>query len=112
MEAIESRIDQLTPVEVNRLHRHHAIVLIDVREPKEFEQGHIPGAKLHPLSSFDPHKLPWDPTRRTVFCCGSGKRSLSAAQKCLEAGHTLASHLAGGMAAWKIAGLSVEPQTR
>ena len=32
--------------------------IVDVREPNEYQAGHVPGAINHPLSSFDPAKLP------------------------------------------------------
>jgi len=42
-----------------------------------------------------------------VFHCGSGKRSLSAAERRLAAGAPAAAHLGGGLMAWKAAGLPV-----
>jgi rhodanese-related sulfurtransferase len=42
-----------------------------------------------------------------VFHCGSGKRSLTAAERRLAAGQPHAAHMGGGLAAWKAAGLPV-----
>jgi rhodanese-related sulfurtransferase len=51
--------------------------------------------------------LPDDGPRRVVFHCGSGKRSLTAAERRLGAGQKHAAHMGGGIAAWKAAGLPV-----
>jgi rhodanese-related sulfurtransferase len=78
-------------------------VLVDVREPAEFEVEHIEGAKLFPLSTFDPNQLPKDVP--LIFNCGIGKRSAMAVARAQQAGYTHSDHLAGGLAAWKAAGL-------
>ena len=84
------------------------ILLIDVREPKETDEERIPGAVLAPLSQFDPVNLP-DPQGRTVvFTCGSGVRSTKAAEMAQAAGLAYDAHLAGGLKAWKAAGLPIE----
>jgi len=92
----------LSPAAVKALIDSGAVVLVDVREPAEFAAEHIEGAVLRPLSSFDPAALPQG---RLVFQCGIGKRSLSAIQRCTAAGVAHGQHMAGGLAAWKQAGL-------
>ena len=98
-------IETLEPAAVS--HLLGTILLIDVREPAEYASERIPGAFLYPLSTFDAAAIPLDASRRVVFHCGSGKRSLAAAEKCLAAGHRHAEHMGGGIAAWKAAGLPV-----
>jgi rhodanese-related sulfurtransferase len=100
-------IETLEPAEVSRLLRAGKILLIDVREPAEYASERIAGALLYPLSTFDAATLPEDGARRVVFHCGSGKRSLTAAEKRLAAGQPHAAHMGGGIAAWKAAGLPV-----
>jgi rhodanese-related sulfurtransferase len=78
------------------------VVLVDVREPVEYFADRIAGAVLFPLSAFDPYRLP---KAKIVFQCGSGKRSLTAIQLSAGAGLAHTSHLQGGLAAWKQAGL-------
>jgi rhodanese-related sulfurtransferase len=78
-------------------------VLIDVREPAEFDAEHIEGAKLFPLSTFDPNRLPKDVP--LIFNCGIGKRSAMAVARTQHSGYAHDTHLAGGLAAWKAAGL-------
>jgi rhodanese-related sulfurtransferase len=95
----------LDPVDVERDLRAHAIVLIDVREPHEYAAERIPGALLFPLSTFDPLALPSPSDRPLVFHCGGGRRSGLAIDKCRAAGLDGFTHVAGGLGAWKKAGL-------
>ena len=63
------------------------IRLVDVREPNEYADGHIPGAILNPLQSFDPDALPKpEEGKRVVLSCRSGKRSLVALERARDAG--------------------------
>ncbi len=100
-------IETMEPAEVARLLKSGKILLIDVREPSEYASERIAGALLYPLSTFDAATLPEDGPRRVVFHCGSGKRSLTAAERRLGAGQAHAAHMGGGIAAWKAAGLPV-----
>jgi rhodanese-related sulfurtransferase len=58
-----------------------------------------------PLSSFDPQALPDPKGKQVVFACRSGKRSVTASLAAQAAGLPYDKHLAGGMLAWKGAGL-------
>ena len=100
-------IETLEPSELATLLHTRKVLLIDVREPSEYASERIAGALLYPLSTFDATKLPPDGAQRVVFHCGSGKRSLTAAERRLGAGEPHAAHLGGGIAAWKAAGLPV-----
>jgi rhodanese-related sulfurtransferase len=100
-------IDTLDAKDVARLMQAGELLLVDVREASEFAAERIPGALLYPLSTFDARQLPPDGPRRLVFHCGSGKRSLAAAERRLAAGAREAAHLGGGLLAWKAAGLPV-----
>ncbi|MGR3279882.1 rhodanese-like domain-containing protein [Acaryochloris marina NIES-2412] len=82
----------------------HEVLLIDVREPQEFAQSHIPEAKLMPITKFDPAKVPRPQGQKIVLQCQSGKRSTQAAHQMLQAGFSNVIHLQGGLAAWKAAG--------
>ncbi len=99
-------INEMTPAAVAEALRRHEITLIDVREPNEYCAERIHGALLYPLSAFDPLALPAD-GRKLVFHCGSGKRSATAVERCRAAGIAIDTHMAGGIAAWKRAGLPV-----
>lgn len=107
MKSPETRIEILEPAEVARLLGAGKLLLIDVREPSEYAAERIAGALLYPLSSFDATTLPSDGPRKLVFHCGTGKRSLTAAERRLVAGQPAASHMKGGLNAWKVAGLPI-----
>jgi rhodanese-related sulfurtransferase len=83
-----------------------AVYLLDVREPVEYRQGHIPGAKLIPLRQLG-ERLNEIPKDREVVCiCATGHRSVPAARKLMSAGYT-ATSLQHGMIAWRRARLPV-----
>ena len=103
--AIAAHLTELSPPAVAKGMREQAIVLIDVREPQEYAAEHVDGALLFPLSTFDPAALPSPEGREIVFHCGTGKRSAMAVGKCLERGIGHGVHMAGGIQAWKAAGL-------
>jgi rhodanese-related sulfurtransferase len=103
----QNPIEDLAPHQVADLLNARQILLVDVREPDEYAAERIAGALLFPLSTLDALALPPDGPRRVVFQCGSGKRSAMAAQARLAGGTANTAHLAGGIAAWKAAGLPV-----
>lgn len=74
-------------------------LVVDVREPDEFKQGHIPGSLLMPLGSV-PQRLPELPRDRDILVvCRSGNRSGMATRAMVDAG-LKAQNVAGGMLAW------------
>lgn len=83
-----------------------SIVLIDIREQNEWDAGHIPGASLHPLSTFDPAALPKSESgKRVVLHCRSGRRTLAALEAAQAAGRAdIRAHFGGGMLEWASAG--------
>lgn len=105
MEADVSKVQDLTPQDVAAGIADGRYLLVDVREPNEVAAEAYPDAVVVPLSTFDPAKIP-DPQGKTVvFACRSGKRSVTASLAAQAAGKPYDSHLAGGMLAWKAAGL-------
>lgn len=95
----------LTPAQVKAALDAGEILLIDVREPDEFAAEKIAGAVNIPLSRFDPAALPKAAGKTVVLQCAGGKRSAMAVDKCRKANQAIETHLAGGLAAWKAAGL-------
>ena len=79
-------------------------ILIDVREPPEYATEHLPGARLLPLSTFDPTRVLQEAGKKVVLHCVMGMRSAQAAQKLLDAGFTSIYNFRGGIQAWKDAG--------
>ena len=76
------------------------LLLVDVREPREFAAGHLPGAINLPMSELE-RRLPELRAGSTaVFMCRSGGRSLRAAGAALQAGSVTPIQLDGGLLAW------------
>ena len=76
-------------------------VLIDVREQEEWDQGHIEGAQLWPLSKIIQSRLPDLPQDTDIILhCQKGMRSLQAAQLFIDSGFTDVTSLSGGYEAW------------
>ena len=99
------RVHDLTPEEVSKGMADGRYLLVDVREPNEVAVDAYPGAVVVPLSSFDPHAIPDPEGKQVVFACRSGKRSVTASLAAQAGGLAYDKHLAGGMLAWKAAGL-------
>lgn len=76
------------------------ITIVDVRQPKEYEVGHIPGARLIPLTDLGDRLNEIDPRKPTVVYCASGGRSRIAAQILSGRGFAEIYDLAGGIKAW------------
>jgi rhodanese-related sulfurtransferase len=101
-------VRDLTPEEVAHGLQEGRVVLVDVREPNETALERFPDAVLVPLSAFDPADIPDPAGREVVFACRSGRRSVTASLAAQEQGFAYGSHLAGGILAWKAAGLPTE----
>jgi rhodanese-related sulfurtransferase len=85
--------------------------LVDIRTPEEFATGHIKGAKLMDFYASDFRSrlstLPRD--AKVVLYCRSGNRSGQALSAMKELGFKDASHIAGGINAWRSQSLAIEP---
>ena len=101
----ESEIRNLTAENLRSFMEESAesdYLLIDVRQPAEYEAGHIPGASLLPLPELETQLFDLPPDRNLVFYCRSGARSLAAASLAAEAEVTEKNlyNLQGGILAW------------
>jgi rhodanese-related sulfurtransferase len=101
-------VRDLTPEDVARGLAEDRMMLVDVREFNETAIERYPGAAIMPLSTFDPNAIPDPQGREVVFACRSGRRSVTASQAAQAAGLPYDAHLAGGILAWKAAGLPTE----
>ena len=99
------RVHDLTPEDVSKGIAEGRYLLVDVREPNEVAVDAYPDAVVVPLSSFDPQDIPDPHGKQVVFACRSGKRSVTASLAAQTGGLPYDKHLAGGMLAWKAAGL-------
>ena len=77
-------------------------LLIDVREPYEWEDGGIPGAMQMPMNTVPDRlaELPYD--REIVIYCEMGQRSWAVAEFLLRNGFNHVTNLDGGMVAWRM----------
>jgi rhodanese-related sulfurtransferase len=101
-------VRDLTPEDVARGLAEGRMLLVDVREPNETAVERYPGAVIVPLSNFDVAQIPDPKGKQVVFACRSGRRSVTASQAAQAAGLRYDAHLAGGILAWKDAGLPTE----
>ncbi|MEY2453752.1 MAG: hypothetical protein QOD92_3326 [Acidimicrobiaceae bacterium] len=87
--------------------RETKIVLVDVREPDEFENFHVPGAQLIPLADV-PERIEEIPDDQRVYViCATGGRSGRAVEFLNNQGYDTV-NVAGGSKAWLEAGHPVE----
>lgn len=86
------------------------VILIDVRTPEEFAEGHIPGAQLINIYDRDfEQKLATLPKNKTVMVyCRSGNRSMQAVPALQKAGFKEIFELYGGINAWYSANKNVK----
>ena len=103
-----AEVQNLTPEDVARGLTEGRTLLVDVREPNETAVERYPGAVIVPLSMFDPNAIPDPQGKQVVFACRSGRRSVTASLAAQDQGFPYKTHLAGGILAWKAAGLPTE----
>jgi len=97
----------LTPDGVAAGVKDGRMLLVDIREPNETAVERFPGAVELPMSSFDPADLQPE-GKQVVLACRSGNRSARLSVACQDQGVPYDAHLAGGILAWKAAGLPTE----
>jgi rhodanese-related sulfurtransferase len=95
-------IHRVSPADAEKLLAEGGVLLVDVRTPKEFQDGHIPGATLFPLTELSkrPNQLSKDKTQPVLVYDGTGGRSAKAARILYREGYRDVYDLAGGLHAW------------
>ena len=83
-------------------------VLVDVREPDEWQAGHVAGARHIPMGELPSQLSSLQRDAPIYLICRSGTRSHKAATFLARAGFTRPTNVKGGMLAWEEAGLPVE----
>ena len=74
--------------------------ILDVRQPEEYESGHIPGSVLIPLDILESRLSEIPKDNEVVVVCRSGNRSATGRDILLNAGFTNVTSMAGGMNQW------------
>ena len=83
-----------------RIDSKEKFVLLDVREPFEWDIARIDGARLIPLGELSTRLGELNPADEIVVQCKSGGRSARAVEFLLQNGFSRVSNLAGGILAW------------
>jgi rhodanese-related sulfurtransferase len=105
-----SAVKDVGTAEVTLLINRQNAVLLDVREPKEFEGGRLPNAIHIPLSQLQSRaqELAKFSSRPVVAYCATGRRSRMATNALTRVGFKEIYNLHGGLQAWKKDGLPLE----
>jgi glyoxylase-like metal-dependent hydrolase (beta-lactamase superfamily II)/rhodanese-related sulfurtransferase len=85
-----------------------APLVLDVREPREYAAGHLPGAISIPQADLATRLAEIPPDRQLLVACAGGARSLRSAQFLQAVGYGRVTNLEGGTAGWIQAGSPVE----
>lgn len=101
-----SGINQVGPGDATRMLNHDNAVIVDMREDKDYREGHIVNAVHTPASNSDAvQKLEKFRERPVIVYCRSGHTSAGFCSKLRKQGFTSVYNLAGGVLAWQKAGL-------
>jgi len=79
--------------------------VLDVRQPDEWNEAHIPGATLIPLDQLAARVNEVPKNKEVVVVCRSGNRSQAGRDALKAAGFTQVTSMTGGLNEWKAAGL-------
>lgn len=82
--------------------------VIDVREPHEYNAGHVPDAALIPVNTVYARREELPRDKDVIFVCAVGQRSALACEMAAAAGLTRLYNLEGGTEAWIKAGQPVQ----
>jgi len=94
-------VKQLSATELkNKIQQEEKLFLLDVREPNEYEYGHIANSILIPLNQIPNRLSELDPEQEIVVICHHGMRSQQAANYLAQSGFKNISNLTGGIDAW------------
>jgi molybdopterin/thiamine biosynthesis adenylyltransferase/rhodanese-related sulfurtransferase len=102
-------IEEIEPFEAAEEIEGGNVVLIDTREPHEYQEAHLEGGKLVPpgLLGDEIDAAAPDKSARTILYCRSGSRSALAAAQMQALGYDNVASMEGGILAWQEQGLPV-----
>ncbi len=105
----QEMIEEIQPFEASEEIGGGDVVLIDTREPHEYQEAHLEGGKLVPpgLLGDEIEVAAPDRSARTILYCRSGNRSAIAAAQMQRLGYTNVASMAGGIVLWQEQGLPV-----
>jgi len=83
------------------LHGPDEYTLLDVRQPEEYAEGHLPGSRLLPVGELHQRMDEIDRTKPVIVYCRSGMRAANGTGVLLNAGLDDVRNMAGGILAWQ-----------
>jgi hydroxyacylglutathione hydrolase len=101
-------VDEISVGALKRLMDDSDLTVLDVRQPAEWAEGHIVGAKFITGAEIPERLNELSPTEPLAVVCGSGYRSAVIASFLRARGHNDVHNVIGGMSAWRNAGLPTE----
>ena len=106
---MKQRVEEIEPFEAAQEIEGGDVVLVDTREPHEYQEAHLENGRLVPpgLLGDEIAAAAPDKSARTIIYCRSGNRSFLAAEQLEALGYTDVASLAGGILAWQEQGLPV-----
>ena len=104
----------VSPSEATQLINRQDAIILDVRETSEFVGGHLPEARNIPLGKLKDRvgEIDGFKERPLILCCASGVRSATACGDLKKLGFNQLHNLAGGIDAWRSAGLPLKKGMR
>lgn len=107
----KKQVEEISPQDAAAALKRGDTLLIDVRDPDEWQEGHIPGAKNFSRGTIELEieKAAPDLSKPIITHCGGGGRSALAAESLRRMGYRNVKSMAGGFKAWRAADL---PATR
>lgn len=102
---LDTMIHTIGPEQARELIAQGNFDVVDVREPGEWSNGHLPGSRLVPLGQLRASPKEALPRDGILFVCAAGVRSETAARVAEAEGRTELYNLSGGTRGWANAGL-------
>lgn len=101
---------ELGTLEATRLMNQGPALVLDVRDPKEYAEGHLPKARHIPVRELSGRlgEIAKFKDKPVIVTCRSGTRSAAACRLLKKSGFTKVFHLKGGIVEWQKASLPVE----
>lgn len=100
--------DTLTVAQAQPLLGNPGVFWLDVREPSEYDAGHIPGITLIPSGQVTERLAEIPKDKPVIVTCHSGNRSAKVTQLLRQQGYANVHNMTGGITAWQGAGYPVE----
>ncbi|AEG19384.1 MAG: rhodanese-like domain-containing protein [Methanobacterium paludis] len=99
-----STIKNITPIEALKLMENEDFIILDVRAPWEFAEGHIKNAENLDFTDpdFSENLEKFDKNKKYIVYCKTGRRGGLALKAMKEAGFTEVYNLIGGYVGWNV----------